>query len=364
MLESSIDTQVTNLIALIRRKYLSSDTHSIPFDFARKIQYFALDVISEIGLGERFGDLDDDEDKFDFVSSVEVGLTISSISLATGLSSLLRYKWIAERLGPTEKDKTGLGRLVSNTRDIITRRLQQGGMQKQPDMMASFARRGLTSEELISEGAFQVMAGADTTATSLRVIFLYLLSHPRAYAKLQAEIDAAVRDGRAPASPGVVSDVEVRKMEYLQAVIKEGMRAHPPITDAVPKRVPDEGDTVVIGGKSVFLPGGTNVSVAINALNEDKEVFGEDASEYRPERWLLEKDEGKLALMQRVHEMTFGYGKYQCLGRPVAMMEMGKAVFEVSRVACRVLCRELELTENDSCCAPLTCAWPSPTSRG
>ncbi len=159
---------------------------------------------------------------------------------------------------------------------------------------------------------------------------LYLLSHPRVYRKLQAEVDAAVRDGTVPPSPDIIPDSAVRGLEYLQAVIKEGMRIHPPVTDVVPKRVPDGGDTVIIDGKPVFFPGGTLISYGVWPLHFSKEIFGEDADEYRPERWLLEKDPSRLSTMNRVHEIVFGYGKYQCLGRPIAVMEIGKTVFEVS----------------------------------
>ena len=106
--------------------------------------------------------------------------------------------------------------------------------------------------------------------------------------------------------PGVIPDSEVRKLPYLQAVIKEGVRIHPPITDSVPKRVPDGGDTVVVDGTSVFLPGGTNISYAAWPLHHSTRIFGEDAEAFRPERWLLEKDDKKLAEMNRTHELIFG----------------------------------------------------------
>jgi cytochrome P450 len=104
---------------------------------------------------------------------------------------------------------------------------------------------------------------------------------------------------------------------------------HPPTAGLFPKRVPDGGDTVVVDGMPVFLPGGTNVSYARYAVLMDKRVYGEDADEFHPERWLVEKDEAKLAAMHKSHDLIFGYGRYQCLGKPVALMEIGKAVFEV-----------------------------------
>lgn len=48
---------------------------------------------------------------------------------------------------------------------------------------------------------------------------------------------------------------------------------------------------------------------------------------------LEEKDEAsvhKLAAMRRTTEMIFGYGKYQCLGKPIAWLEITKVIFEVS----------------------------------
>ncbi|KAK0623915.1 cytochrome P450 [Immersiella caudata] len=128
---------------------------------------------------------------------------------------------------------------------------------------------------------------------------------------------------------GIISDAEARNLTYMQAVIKEGMRVHPPVTTTIGKRVPDRGDTVVINGKLVFLPGGVNDSQATLAVQHNKRVFGEDVADFRQERWLLEKDERKLAEMNRANELNFGYGRYQCLGKSIAMMEIGKTVFEV-----------------------------------
>ncbi len=204
------------------------------------------------------------------------------------------------------------------------------GIQTRSDMLASFARHGLGPEQLVTEAVLQLVAGSDTTSTSIRSIMLYILTHPRVYFKLQAEVDAAVASGRVPAVPEIVPDVEARSLLYLQACIKEGLRVHPPTAALFPKRVPDGGDTVVVDGRPVFLPGGTNVSYARYAVLRNKQVYGEDADEFYPERWLVEKDEAKLAVMHKTHDLVFGYGRYQCLGKPVALMEISKAVFEVS----------------------------------
>lgn len=75
---------------------------------------------------------------------------------------------------------------------------------------------------LVQEAFEQVIAGSDTTAAAIRIIFLYIISHPRVYAKLQAEIDEAVKSGATGDS--VISDAKVRQLPYLSAVVREGMR--------------------------------------------------------------------------------------------------------------------------------------------
>jgi cytochrome P450 len=331
-LESSIDEYIYELIDLIQTKYLSTEACSTPVDLARKIQYLTLDVISAIGFGQAFGDLKADADLYDYLESSEQGLTVLTVSAALGLIPILQWGPLARLFGPSEKDRSGFGKMLATARSMIETRLTQSTASRS-DMLASFMRHGLTKEDLFSEAVLQILAGSETSATAIRSIMLYLITHPRVYAKLQAEIDATVRSGDAPAAPGIVSDGITRNLPYLQAVVQEGFRIHPPVTDEVPKRVPKDGDTVIINGKQVFLPGGTNIGYCVWGLNRSKEIFGEDADQFRPERWLLDDEKtnaDRLSAMKRTTELIFGYGKYQCLGKPVAWMEICKVIFEVS----------------------------------
>ncbi|KAH6839614.1 cytochrome P450 [Chaetomium sp. MPI-CAGE-AT-0009] len=326
-LEGTVDVYIGKLIQLIRTKYLSTPEFAQPFDFGEKAQYLAVDVINAVGLGASLGDLDTDNDQYRYIETTEAGLKLGRIATALGLVPLLQSPWLARLLGSTAKDGLRFAWPLRNARARINERLKQG-TETRSDMLASFVRHGLTAEELVNESMLQLIAGSDTTSTAIRCVVLYLLSHPRVYAALQAEVDAAVADGTAPPAPAVISEAGARRLPYLQACIKEGMRVHAPAGSPFPKKVPDGGDTVVVDGKPVFLPGGTNVNVAMFALQLNKGIFGEDAEEFRPERWLLEKDEKKLAIMNRTHDLIFGYGKYQCLGRPIALMEINKAIFE------------------------------------
>ena len=188
-------------------------------------------------------------------------------------------------------------------------------------MLGSFIRHGLTQEEASGEALLQVVAGSDTSASTIRIVMLSLLANPPAYRKLQAEIDEAIAAGKI-SSP--IKDSEARELPYLQAVIKEGLRILPPAAGAFFKTVPPGGDT--IDGK--FIPAGTQIGSSPFGIHHSKKTFGEDAEIYRPERW-LEADTDHLAEMTRTVDLVFHYGKWQCLGKLVALMEFNKIFVEV-----------------------------------
>jgi len=333
-LESDMDEHIHQLLDLIRSKYLSTATRHEPVDLASKIQYLTLDVISKIGFGKAFGDIKADADLDDYISAGRVGLAIMVFTGALGLTPYLHWPPIARMLGPSDKDKSGYGKMRTVARELIDSRLEKP-TNSRSDMLSSFIRHGLTRDDIVTESMLTILAGSDTTATAIRGTMLYLMTSHRAYKKLQAEIDAAVTSGHAASSTGIVSDETMKSLPYLQAVMREGLRIHPPVTDIAPKKVPVEGDNVTINGKAYFLPGGTNIGYNVMGLNRNKEIFGEDVDCFRPERWLLDEHNEiqleRLNAMRRTTDMIFGYGKYQCLGKPIAWLEMRKVIFEFLR---------------------------------
>ena len=193
-------------------------------------------------------------------------------------------------------------------------------------MLGSFIRRGLNQDEASGEALLQVIAGSDTSAGVLRTAMLCLLTNPIAYRKLQADIDTGIAEGTI-SSP--ITDAEARQMPYLQAVIKEALRLMPPASGPLFKQVPPEGDT--IDGK--YIPSGTQIGVSILAIEHSTRIFGADAELFRPERWLTAIPEN-LAKMTSTVDLAFSYGKWQCLGKSVAHMEINKIFVEVRGGAC------------------------------
>ena len=130
-------------------------------DFARKIQFLTLDVISDIGFGEAFGLLRADADENDFIKAGETGLAVATVTMALGLTRFLQIPLIANLLGPSEKDQAGWGRLMANARSIIESRLRQDS-EDHSDMLASFLRHGLDPDQVLTESTLQIIAGSDS----------------------------------------------------------------------------------------------------------------------------------------------------------------------------------------------------------
>jgi cytochrome P450 len=167
------------------------------------------------------------------------------------------------------------------------------------------------------------LGGSDTTATAIRSIMLYVMTSPQVYVTLQSEIDKAIRDGKI--SSPIVRDVKARTLPYLQAVILEGLRMHLPAAGLLSKVVPPEGDTV----DGLFVPGGTEIAANTWSVMRKSDTFGQVPDIFCPERWFGISEE-KHAEMSRVVGLIFGHGKYKCLGKTVAWLELNKVFVEVS----------------------------------
>lgn len=322
---------VRQFLELLREKYVSTEDKVIPVNFAEKVYMYNLDVISAIGLGKAFGMLKADADINDYAKSTEEGMILSARAKGLGILPLLQHPIVTSVIAPSIKDKNGFGKMMATCYQYVDERVANLKTDERSDMLASWVRHGVPEgDQLKSEALQAVLAGSDTTATAIRSTLLLLMTNPRVLHKLQAEIDQAVIDGIVPASSeeAIITTRQVSQLPYLGAVCREGLRVLPPLTGAFARDVGPGGDEVEINGKKVFLPAGTSIAISAAALHRRKDVFGDDHLVFRPERW-FEPDEEKLAVMTRINDLTFGAGRFQCLGKSIALQSLPKVIFEV-----------------------------------
>jgi cytochrome P450 len=159
----------------------------------------------------------------------------------------------------------------------------------------------------------------------------FISTSPPMLERLLAEANEALAAGRI--SRPVIKNSEALQLPYLQACIKEGLRVYPPVTGLLAKEVPKGGVKIDVDGVEKYAPSGTQISWNSWGLMRNKEIFGPDADIFRPERWLASDDtEATQKHMLRMNEtlsLVFGYGRFGCLGKVVANMELNKALIEV-----------------------------------
>jgi cytochrome P450 len=117
-------------------------------------------------------------------------------------------------------------------------------------------------------------AGTDTNFITLDWAMTELIMNPHVMEKAQAEVRSVVGDRR------VVQESDLRRLNYMKAVIKEIFRLHP----AAPVLVPRESlEDVVIDGYNI--PAKTRIYVNVWGMGRDPELW-ENPETFEPERFM------------------------------------------------------------------------------
>ncbi|KAM7205045.1 Cytochrome P450 [Rhypophila sp. PSN 637] len=149
--------------------------------------------------------------------------------------------------------------------------------------------------EVAAECADHMAAGIDTTGDALCFLMWELsLERSRVY---QDRLREEVLN-----NPGVSWD----KLEFLDAVVMEGLRCFPAIPMSLPRYVPPGGRTI----DGYFVPGATIVSCQAYSMHRIPEVFP-DPDSFRPERWLEVEGDAE----RRRHFFAFANGGRGCVGK-------------------------------------------------
>ncbi|TDZ23240.1 Cytochrome P450 monooxygenase alt2 [Colletotrichum orbiculare MAFF 240422] len=169
-------------------------------------------------------------------------------------------------------------------------------------------------------------AGRDTTASLMSWVWYCLLRSPRVFAKLRAEVlDSFGPDGDAAAVGGRVTFATLKQCAYLQHVLSEALRMHSVVPFNSRRALKDT--TLPTGGgpdgiSPIFVPKGTEVNFSTHVLHRRKDLWGDDADEFVPERW--EKKRGVASAAW--HFVPFNGGPRICIGQQLALTEAGYVI--------------------------------------
>lgn len=171
----------------------------------------------------------------------------------------------------------------------------------------------IPSEETVADAALTYLsAGRDTTGQALTWTFYTLMRHPSVVAKIRREVEEQFAEKGIPPTPEDLDPTLFTPvtMPYTMAVFYEVLRLYPPIPFEIRQCMQD-----VALPDGTFLPKDSVLIWCIWAMQRSKLTWGEDADEFRPERFL---DNGRLVSRSASEYPVFYGGTRTCLGKKMA----------------------------------------------
>ncbi|MCJ1244003.1 hypothetical protein MMC30_001200 [Trapelia coarctata] len=273
------------------------------------LEWFVFDTLGELTFSKKYGFLERGEDVDNIIRDIEGHFDKTSLVSfdnprfcrnRTDIEKTGQVPWVDTqlKLGPT------MSRLFKQPDSPqmtfqFTRMAERQAAAEKPEEV-DLNKRDLLSRFMEAQAndltlppwaavmwiATNIGAGSDTTAIILRAILYNLLKHPDTLQKLLNEIQTAAQAGTLSK---VATWKECLNLPYLEACVKEAERIHPAVGLPLERIVPAEG--AMICGH--HFKGGTVVGINAWVVHQDKAVFGADAENWRPGRWLCGKAERK-----------------------------------------------------------------------
>ncbi|THU78940.1 cytochrome P450 [Dendrothele bispora CBS 962.96] len=191
----------------------------------------------------------------------------------------------------------------------------------------------LSEDEVLGQMSVLMFAAVDTTSSAIARTLHLLVTHPEVQDKLREELLEAQREDEDIPYDKLVS------LPYLDAICRETLRLFPPAPYLLRHSVQDtmlplSNPIKGLDGTSiseVHVPRNTRILVSIINSNRNPTIWGPDAHEWKPERWLSKLPESLTeARIPGVysHLMTFNAGGRSCIGFKFSQLEM-KAVLSM-----------------------------------
>ncbi|XP_048825781.1 cytochrome P450 4V2-like [Brienomyrus brachyistius] len=309
--------EVMNEQAEILIKKLEKHGGQGPFDCFRFITLCALDIICETAMGKKI-DAQHNSDS-EYVQSV---YRMSDIITRRQRAPWLWPDFIYNLLGEGKEHTKRLKILHSFTEGVIRERTEHTdntesdsesdrGTKKRRAFLDMLLRATdedgnyLSQNDIKEEVDTFMFEGHDTTAASMNWALHLLGSHQEIQRKVLQELTEVFG-----ASQRTVNIDDLRKLRYLECVIKESLRLFP----SVPLFARNICEECQINGFKV--PKGVNAIIIPYALHRDPRYFP-DPEEFRPERFLPEHSAGR----HPYAFIPFSAGLRNCIGQRFAMME-------------------------------------------
>lgn len=172
-----------------------------------------------------------------------------------------------------------------------------------------------TEDDLIDQMMTFLGAGHETTSTALQWAAYALCKHPEVQTRLREEVRSSLPSISSD-HPEPLSASTLDGLPYLSAVCNEVLRFYPSVPSTV--RIAGRDTTLV----NTPIPKGTLFNVAATVINRNKELWGADADQFNPERWLNPGCANTGGATNNYAYLTFLHGPRSCIGQGFAKAEL------------------------------------------
>ncbi|XP_062193128.1 cytochrome P450 78A9-like [Phragmites australis] len=210
-----------------------------------------------------------------------------------------------------------VNRFVSRIIDEHRARLALGGdavMDFTDVLLSLHGSDKLSDSDMVAVLWEMIFRGTDTVAVVIEWVLARLVLHQDVQRRVHEELDRVVGPGQ------TVTESDTASLVYLQAVIKEVLRLHPPGPLLSWARLATSD--VHVGG--YLVPAGTTAMVNMWAITHDPTVWA-DPTEFRPERFMgpLDRADEFPITGSDLRLAPFGSGRRSCPGKSLAMATVG-----------------------------------------
>ncbi|KAL9235438.1 hypothetical protein vseg_010196 [Gypsophila vaccaria] len=272
---------------------------------------FSFDNICKFSFGVDSAVLPGLDKEFDVASNLSAMRALQTSSLV----------WRAKRflnLGSERRLRAAIKKVNILAERIIKENRENSKLVHKGNLLSRFMGSVTDDKYLRDIVVSFLLAGRDTNASGLTVLFYLLAQHPEVEARIIEESNRVMGQNRPvhEARPMTIPTLEeLREMHYLHAVVYETMRLFPPV----------QMDSKFASGEDVLPDGtrvqkGTRVAYHPYAMGRMEDIWGPDCLDFRPDRWL--NSEGVFKPMNPYKYPVFQAGIRVCLGKDMALLLM------------------------------------------
>lgn len=275
-----------------------------------------LDIIGLAGMGQDFDAIADPTNELNV--TYRTIFKPSTAAKVMQVASMFLPDWIIRALPVkrNEEFKEAIRTIKRVSADLIRSKrakLEKGERTDVDILSVAIESGGFTDDDLVNQLMTFLAAGHETTATSLTWAVYLLCKHPAEQNRLREELQAhlpAISDASAK-----ISSTDIDHLPYLNAVLNETSRVFPPVALTLRET---EHDTTIQGH---FIPAGTTIIISPWAINTSNALWGADAKEFKPDRWMGQGKANTGGADSNYAVTTFLHGPRSCIGKDFAKAE-------------------------------------------